>query len=135
MDKKTALKGLIAAFEKGNANVQQTLDKIKELTGKEIEETYLRGDWQGISLDDFCDELLTAPITDWQQIEDNRAQLLIREIFDNVTSSGIVNRNIEALTKRYGKTTGFLSDIIFHTNINDPLEILELLKKDTAIYL
>ena len=35
MDKKEELKGVVEAYESGKENEQQTLNKIKELTGKD----------------------------------------------------------------------------------------------------
>jgi hypothetical protein len=74
-------------------------------------------------------------ITDWASIDDDRAVLLIKEISANITNDNIVDRNSDALEKRYRKSTGFISDLIFYKDLTDEQVILALLKKDTTIYL
>jgi hypothetical protein len=51
------------------------------------------------------------------------------------TNDAILSRNMTALEKRYQKTTGTLSDLIFHKDITNVDEILAFLKKNTVIYL
>lgn len=77
----------------------------------------------------------TEPIADWASIDDARAVLLIKEILANITNDNIVDRNSDALEKRYRKPTGFISDLIFYKDPIDEQAILALLKKDTTIYL
>jgi hypothetical protein len=113
MDKKAALKGLIEAYELGRENEQITLEKIKQLTGKDCTGAEIRGYRSYICLDLFCESLLTEPISDWADIDDDRALLLIREIPANITKDHIVDRNSEALEKRYCKRTGFISDLFY----------------------
>lgn len=76
----------------------------------------------------------TEPIADWADIDDKKALLLIKEILANIAEDNIVHRNEEALEKRYRKPTGYISGLIFQDITGEP-EILELLKKDTTIYL
>lgn len=135
MDKKEELKAVIEAYERGKENEQQTLEKIKQLTGKDCTGTEIRGYNSYICLDDFCENLLTEPITDWANIDDERALLLLSEILADVTKDNIVHRNSEALEKRYRKSEGFISNLIFYEDITDEQAILTLLKKDTTIYL
>src|SRR5689334_4679433 len=112
MDRKEELKGIIKVYESGEENEQFTLDKIKQLTGKDCTGPEIRGYYSYTCLDDFCENLLTEPIADWANIDDERALLLIREILANVTKENIIFRNSEALGKRYRKSTGFISDVI-----------------------
>ena len=135
MDKKEELKGVVEAYESGKENEQQTLNKIKELTGKDCTGAEIRGYRSYTCLNDFCENLLTEPVADWAAIDDERALLLIREIISNITKDHIIHRNSEALEKRYRKKAGFISDLIFYRHITDEPAILEQLKKDTTIYL
>jgi hypothetical protein len=86
-------------------------------------------------LNNFCDSLLNEPITDWQNIDYSTALLLINEIIENTTNERILERNGTALEKKYRKTTGFISNIIFYSGYKNDADILEQLKKDTTIYL
>ncbi|HUP13100.1 MAG TPA: hypothetical protein VM187_12825 [Niastella sp.] len=43
MDKKEELKAIIEAYESGKENEQLTLDKIKQLTGKDCTGAEIRG--------------------------------------------------------------------------------------------
>jgi hypothetical protein len=135
MDKKEELKAVIKDYESGKENEQLTLEKIKQLTGKDVAGAEIRGYSSYTCLDDFCINLLTEPIADWAGIDDERALLLLREILANVTKDNIVHRNSEALEKRYRKKTGFISDLIFWEDVTDEQALLALLKKDTTIYL
>jgi hypothetical protein len=135
MDRKEELKGIIKAYESGKENEQLTLDKIKQLTGKDCTGVEIRGYRSYTCLDDFCENLLTEPIADWAGIDDERALTLIKEILAGVTKNNIFIRNSEALEKRYRKKTGFISDLIFWKDVIDKQEILKLLKNDSTIYL
>jgi hypothetical protein len=135
MDKLEELKTVIRDYERGKQNEQLTLEKIKQLTGKDVAGAEIRGYSSYICLDDFCINLLTEPINDWAGIDDERALLLLREILANVTKDNIVHRNSEALEKRYRKSEGFISGLIFYEDITDEQALLALLKKDTTIYL
>lgn len=135
MDKKLELISAINFFEKRQADLEQTLKKIFQLTGKDIDEYAIRTYFTNTSLDDFCDTLLTQPITDWQNIDDAAALLLIKEMMIATASDGILNRNGEALEKKYRKPTGFVCNLIFHSAYESDSEILAQLKKDTTIYL
>lgn len=135
MDKKEELKVVIQDYERGKENEQHTLEKIKQLTGQDCTGAEVRGYRSYTCLDTFCEGLITEPITDWANITDDRALLLITEILNNITKDHIIHRNSEALEKRYGKKAGFISDLIFYQDITDEPAILKLLKKDTTIHL
>ena len=135
MNKKVELISTIEFFENGQANLEQTLKKIAQLTGKEIDEYSIRNYWTYTSLDNFCNTLLTEPINDWQNIDDNAALMLIIEMIENTANDGILERNGEALEKKYRKTKGFVCNLIFHSEYENEIDILVQLKKDTTIYL
>ena len=135
MDKKKELISIIKLYENGQADLQLTLNEINQLTGKEIDEYTIRNYWTYTSLDNFCDTLLTEPITDWQKINDETALLLIKEILADIGNEGIIGRNGDALEKKYNKKTGFVSNLIFYSTFESEKNILEQLKKDTTIYL
>ena len=135
MDKKAQLKGVLDAFENGKADLQLTLTRINQLTGKNIDAHEIIEYWSYTSLDELCDRLLAEPIVHWETIDDDKALLLIEEILDNTTNDVIINRNSDALEKKYIKATGFISELIMLSDITDRFEILAQLKKDTTIYL
>ena len=135
MDKKAQLKGVLDAFENGKADLQLTLTRINQLTGKNIDAHEIIEYWSYTSLDELCDRLLAEPIVHWETIDDDKALLLIEEILDNTTNDFIININSYSLEKMYIKATGFISELIMLSDITDRFEILAQLKKDTTIYL
>ena len=134
-DKEKKLRQIINDFESGKLKGQLAIEQIKELTGELVEIGHLSEYWSSESLDTFVKRLITEPITDWKEIDDNRAIELIKEIKTNITDDSIVDRNSDALEKRYGKTTGTLRTKIFHEDITDPNKLLDELKKETRIFL
>ncbi|MDO5105757.1 hypothetical protein [Capnocytophaga sp.] len=132
---KSELKQAIIDFEDGKTSADETLHKIKQISRQEIDLQRLENYWQAISLNDFCDELLSQPIENWQEITDNQALMLIDEILENIDSDVIINRNSEALEKKYTKEDGFVTELIFGLDMDNPTEILKELKKDTILHL
>lgn len=132
---KSELKQIIIDFEDGKFSVEEALSKIQKITGKEIDSYTLENYWQSVSLNDFCDELLSLPIENWREITDSKALELIQEILENIESDTVICRNSEALEKRYGKEEGFVEDLIFNLDIYIAEEILSKLKENTILYL
>jgi hypothetical protein len=134
-DKEKQLRQIINYFENGKIKGQSAIDQINSLMGETIDIHYLSEYWEGESLDDFVKKLLVEPISDWKDIDDQRAIELINEIKTNITDDSIVIRNSDALEKRYRKTTGTVKAKIFHEDITDPFKLLNELKKETRIFL
>jgi hypothetical protein len=134
-EKEMKLRQIITDFEDRKIDGQVAVNLIQDLTGETIEIGYL-SDYRGSeSLDTFVDKLLVDHISDWENINDERAIELINEIQKNITGDAIILRNSIALEKRYGKPSGTVISKIFHEEIVDPRIILEELKKDTRIFL
>lgn len=132
---KSELKKVIVDFEDGKFPVEEALSKIQKITGKEIDSYTLENYWKSVSLNDFCDELLSLPIENWREITDSKALELIQEILENIESDAVICRNSEALEKRYGKEEGFVEGLIFNFEIDTAEEILSKLKENTILYL
>lgn len=132
---KSELKKVIVDFEDGKFPVEEALSKIQKITGKEIDSYTLENYWKSVSLNDFCDELLSLPIENWREITDSKALELIQEILENIESDAVIYRNSEALEKRYGKEEGFVEGLIFNFEIDTAEEILSKLEEDTILYL
>lgn len=132
--KEIRLRQIIADFEDRKIDGQVAIDAIKQLTGETVDIGYLTEYWSSESLDTFIEKLLVEHITDWQNIDDQRAIDLIIEIQNNVTRQGILLRNATALERRYGKSTGTVINKIFNDD-QDPASILKELKKETRIFL
>jgi len=124
MDKKTALINTVQLFENGHANLPATLNSIKQLTGREIEEHVILSYSSYTSLDNFCEALLMEPITNWREADES---LLIREILNNKTNYSILLRNCEALGKIYFKTTSQVKEVIYSLLFADELTIMRIL--------
>lgn len=135
MDKNTKLKATIELYERGQLGLKELLSSVTEISGKVISQSELENYWTYTTLDDFCETVLVEEITDWQNIDDTTALSLIKQIIDNSTNEGIRNRNENALEKRYRKSTGFLTGLIFNLDSQNEFYILQQLKKDTIIYL
>lgn len=136
MDKKYEIvKKIILAFEDNKITAREALKAILENTGKNLTESDLLNYWRSTELDSYVKRLIAVPISDWQQIDDKRALELIMEIFSNIGDDAIFEVNAEALEKRYSKSSGIISDWIFHSDIDNPHKILSLLKTDTTIIL
>lgn len=130
-NRKAQIKHHIIEFEKGTVSLGLTIQAIKKLTTQEIDAYSLQNYWRSSDLDEFVDFLSTEEITDWESINDERALLLIHEIFQSLAKDGIIHRNMTALEKRYKKSSGTISDWIFHEDISDKNVILEKLKIDS----
>ncbi|MDJ1500975.1 hypothetical protein [Xanthocytophaga agilis] len=128
------LRQVIVDYESDRVSYNFAKTAIYKITGKWVDKYELDHYWQSESLDCFIERLMIEPIADWAQIDDNRAIGLLDEIFRSLESNAIVDRNIEALEKQYGKSSGTIFDLVFHENLQ-PYEILERLKKDTHIIL
>jgi len=129
------IKNLILDYESGNKKQSETIDSINEITVKGIDEYYLNNYWRSDHLDTVVRVLSIDQIDNWADIDDNRALVLIKEILDDLSDDGIILRNSEALEKRYKKSTGTITDLIFYSNKNSKEEIFSELKKDTIIKL
>ncbi|MDJ1473604.1 hypothetical protein QNI19_07445 [Cytophagaceae bacterium DM2B3-1] len=128
------LRQVIADYENDRVSYDFAKTAIYKITGKWVDKYELNHYWHSESLDSFIERLLLEPIADWAQIDDDRAISLLDELFRNLENNAIVDRNMEALEKRYGKPSGTIVDLVFHENLQS-YEILEMLKKDTRIVL
>lgn len=126
---------LIELYEKRAIDFDQLQLAVNALTRKTITLEEVEEYWTYTSLDNFCETYVVEVIADWQDIDDERAILLIKEILDSIANDGVLMKNSEALEKRYRKPSGFVRGLIFHSEIDRPDEILKRLKKDTTIYL
>ncbi|WP_271406253.1 hypothetical protein [Tenacibaculum soleae] len=135
MKKHEEIKKLILDFENHKTSLKTILPIINGIGNKKIDEYDLINYWKHTSLDEFINYILAKSIRKWDEIEDEDSLLLIKGIIDNLIDDQIIDRNIEALEKRYRKQTGSISDWIFMEDISDPLKILEKLKKQDDILL
>lgn len=134
-DKEKKLRQIIDDFENKKLKAQIAIEQIKDLTGELIDIGYLSEYWTSESLDDFVKKIITEPIKDWEEIDDDRAINLINEIKTNMADDSIVDRNSTALERRYTKTTGTIRTKIFLEDITDPHKLLDELKKERRIFL
>ena len=125
------IKNLIINYENKKSNLKDTIFKINKISYKKIDKNDLVNYWKYTSLD----ELLTKPIDEWEEIDDKESILLIQEILDNLTNDIIIDRNSEALEKKYNKSKGTISNWIFIDDICDSIKILDKLKKNDIILL
>jgi hypothetical protein len=125
---------IIESFEHSAITEAVALEKLREITGRDIDGDWLRNYWRSESMEDFVDRLCAKPIRDCERITDSDALELIAE--DLATNSPGRRDSIEAaLDRRFGKPTGTVSDIVFQRGLSEPSLILEDLKKDSRIYL
>lgn len=135
MDKSVKVRQLINDFESGKISSDIALTEINKLSNVNIDLSWLCSYNSSMDLDMFVRILTIEPIADWQEIDDKRAIEIINETLDSIGDDAVIQRNFEALEKRYSKPTGTLSDWIFQEDIMDSNELLQLLKKNTSIAL
>jgi len=129
------VKQLVLDYESNKRSVEQTVEEINKIAVKPLDKEWLMSYWNAIDIDEFV-ELLTLPELDnWKELNDESSLELISEALANITRNAVFQRNAEALERRYSKPEGTLSGWVFQEDINEPTEILNLLKKDTTFYL
>ena len=128
---KEALSQVIRGFESGAIRESEAIAEIRDLTGRKIDEDWLRNYWRSEPTEDFVDRLCAKPIDDWETMDDAKAVELIAEYV--VGESPGRRDSIEtALSRRYRKSEGFLSGLVFQHDMSDPQTIIAELKKDTV---
>ena len=125
----------ISDFESGAINLDDSLNKINEISTTEVNAYDLENYWRAESVEDFVKTISIELIKNPQNISDQQAIELIQEILDNIIETSLIHRNSLALEKRFKKTSGTVVNYIFHEDITDPKKILTKLKEDTVIYL
>lgn len=135
MDKKKELRKIIDDFEGRKISDQDAVDQIRNITGKTIDVSYLTSYWRSEDEASFITKLLTASIADWQMIDDERALVLIGQMIDDPGNDAILERNSEALERRFQKPEGTVIDLIFQEDIQDAKVILDKLKQERQITL
>lgn len=133
MEKANKIRELITDFESGKISSDYALSEINKYSNQSVDIDWLYSYQSSIDLDMFIRILTIEPIVDWQDIDDKRAIILLEEIMSNLGDDALLQRDFEALEKRYSKPTGRISNWIFHEDINDTTELLKLLKTNTSI--
>jgi hypothetical protein len=135
MDKSEKVRQLIVDFENGKISSDSALSEINELANVDLDLSWLYSYNSSIDLEMFVRILTIEPIVDRKEIDDKRAIEIINEALGSIGDDAILQRNFEALEKKYSKPTGALSGWIFQNDIMDSNELLQLLKKNTSIAL
>ncbi|TSE03826.1 hypothetical protein [Aquimarina algiphila] len=134
-NKNKAIEQVILNFEAKKTSSDQAINAIFQITKNKTTAYDLENYWRSFSLEEFVKLLATEAILDWEEINDDRAILLITEILENIGDDSILEKNTTALEKKYSKPKGTVTDWIFQDDINNPKELLQLLKKDNTILL
>src|SRR6266498_2693913 len=130
-DKMKQVTMILKSFERGELPEREVVSRLKDLTGRLIDADWLRNYWRAESVEDFVDRLCAAPIENWQMITDSQAEVLIAEYLGGVSPGR--RESIEAaIDRRYNKPSGTLNSLVFHSDLHDPRQILNELKKDTS---
>ncbi len=135
MNRIEEIKECIKDFESKKASLKDTLDQIFKLSERTVTEYELLNYWRSESIDEYTSRLVSKSIENWKEIDDKKALVLIKEIFNNINNDSVINTNSEALEKRYHKASGTINDWIFYDDITIAEEILNLLKNNTTISL
>ena len=128
------IKKLILDFENGILNTDLAISEINKISTGNIDEFCLKTYWSAEDIDDFVKRISVEPIENWEKIGDSQALEMIKETIDNISDSGLLRKNSEALEKRYRKSDGTLLGLICNSNMNAE-KILTELKKDNVVYL
>ena len=132
---KEEIQNLLIDHSDGKVSFKKLENRIFQLIGKRIDRYEVENYWRSESLDSYVGRLITKPIDHPEQIDDLKAKELIQEILNNLANDPIIERNSDALERRFGKSEGTMSDLIFDKGISDVESILMELKKDTIINL
>ncbi len=119
----------------GQISTEDALSQINELAQTKISHYELVSYSGYTDQDSFVDQITQKPLLNWQDIGDEEAIDLIEEILLNTDNDALLDRNSEALEKRYRKPTGKVRNYIFHEAILTSGDILAELKKDTVFYI
>ncbi|UII30486.1 hypothetical protein LVD17_19530 [Fulvivirga ulvae] len=133
MSKKDEIMRVVREYEQGKKGTNETIKKIFEISGHEVDRDYLDNYWRSEDLESFAGFLAIEEISDWDQIDDSRALSLIREMLNDLNNDPVIYRNSEALERRFNKPEGKITKLIFEQNITDPEALLVELKKNTTI--
>jgi len=128
------IKEAIIDFEKGNKTVKQAIADVELLTGKKVTKYELENYWRAEDLNEFISRLTIIPIENWEDIDKEKAEELLKEIYQDLTNSAVILRNGEALEKRYKKPEGTVTAYIFQDDL-DVKQIIDKLEEDETTYL
>lgn len=126
---------IVQAYESGAITYEVAWARIRELTGQEIDRYTLDQYSCSQDVEELARRWCMPPIADWQAIDDTEALRLIREMLDDVCNLAVLERNWTALEKRYGKPSGTISGLIFHSEKPTAEGILAALRRDTRFYM
>lgn len=129
------MRQLIDDIEVGKISSEVALTEINKISNTEVDLSWLCSYNSSIDIETFVRILTIDPITDWKEIDDERAIKILNETLESIGDDAVLKRNLEALEKRYSKPTGKVSNWIFQDDISDPEELLRLLKTNTTIAL
>lgn len=132
--KKEKLKNIIEDFEAGKINVDSAMKMIYEITFQSIDELRLKNYWRSESMEELISSLSYNEYKDWVNINEDKVIELLNEIRENIGDDSILNRNSEALERRYKKPSGTVVDFLFQSDYKNK-EILRRLKIDTTTIL
>ncbi len=135
MKNKKKIKEVVTNYESGVFTIDKAIEKLNTLLLKKITHEDIIEFWGHTDVDNLVEKLSISPIENWQEIDDKVALLLINEILNNLDNDAIIERNSQALEKRFSKPNGFVDDCIFIEDINDSDLILKKLKEDNIILL
>lgn len=129
------VKGTILEFENGKISMDDALKVINELVETKVSAYDLENYWKSRDIDSFVDLITSEVYPDWESIDDQRAIELLKVMVEAPDDELIFQKYSVALEKRYGKSEGTISDLIFHDDILDPSDLLNKLKTDDRILL
>lgn len=131
------IRTIIQDYEAKKLEYDTARDALFELTGKKVEQSFLDEYWRSQDLKEVVHMLAMKSLENWQHLSDEDALVLVQEILDNVANDALLQRNCEALEKRFSKPTGTISNLVFYPEEEDLTaeKILEKLKKGTVIRL
>lgn len=129
------VKNIVQAFESKEISVEQAAEEINKISVKPVDIEWLTTYWNAIDLDEFVDLLTLPEIENWDKLDEEGSIKLIEDALENISRNALFQRNTEGLERRYSKPDGTISGWVFGEDITEPREILNLLKKDTTIYL
>lgn len=135
-EKYKKVKKIVEEFELGKLSSKFAVKEINKIAYHSTSEEYLNCYWRSINIDEFIKSIIVPEIENWKEIDDKTALILLNEMLEIFAEDSVrFDRICVALEKRYGKSSGTISDYVFYEDLTDSEKILEKLKEDTKLYL
>lgn len=126
------IRAIILRFEQGEISADDAALAVNSLAARKTDAWEL--EHSEYPIEEFIRDLVTPEIAEWRDITEETAHKMLARVFSEIDDHVYAYRATQALERRYGKEEGAVFGWIYSEDKSED-EIIELLKKDTRIYL